>query len=120
MVVATINASYAALPTRQSVPFSATNNSTHIKNGLLTTGMKYNRFKAQQLTKNEIEASDEKQALVNQISEWLTNETAKKNIKKPRTKPRIKKCDVEATDDKRVSVKTLSSWMSDDPFEQKC
>ena len=126
MVVATINASNAALPTR------ATNNSTHIKNELLTTGMKYNRFKAQQLTKNEIEATDEKQASVNQISEWLTNETAKKNIKKPpiqsthhpvpvrfTTKPRIKKCDVEATDDKRVSVKTLSSWMSDDPFEQK-
>lgn len=131
MVVATINDSNAALPTRQSFPFSATN-STHIKNELLTTGMKYNRFKAQQLTKNEIEATDEKQASVNQISEWLTNETAKKNIKKPpiqsthhpvpvrfATKPRIKKSDVEATDDKRVSVKTLSSWMSDDPFEQK-
>lgn len=129
MVVATIIASSAALPTRQSFPFSATN-STHIKNELLTTGMKYNRFKAQQLTKNEIEATDEKQASVNQISEWLTNETAKK--KKPpiqsthhpvpvrfATKPRIKKSDVEATDDKRVSVKTLSSWMSDDPFEQK-
>lgn len=90
---------------------------------------KYNRFKSLQLSKDEIEATDEKQATVNQLSEWLANEAAKKNKKPPihtsnhpvriQTKPRIKKSDVEATDSKRVSVKTLSSWMSDDPFEQK-
>ena len=94
----------------------------------------YNKFKSLQL-KEEIEATDEKQASVNKLSGWLA-ESAKKN-KKPsihrhlaatssnhhpmrfQNKPRIKKEDVEATDSKRVSVKTLSSWMSDDPFEQK-
>jgi hypothetical protein len=95
----------------------------------------YSKFKSIQLSKDQIEATDEKQASVNQLSEWLANEAAKKNKKPPihrplsttsaihplriQAKPRIKKSDVEATDSKRVSVKTLSSWMSDDPFEQK-
>ena len=87
-------------------------------------------------SKDDIEATDDKQASVNQLSHWLS-ESAKKNRKPPihhrtagssqhittpirfATKPRINKADVEATDDKRVSVKTLSSWMSDDPFQQK-
>ncbi|KAL7531144.1 hypothetical protein ACHAXR_003868, partial [Thalassiosira sp. AJA248-18] len=83
-------------------------------------------------TKDEIQATDDKQASVNQLSEWLATESAKKTKRPPihrplpnstpiqfNAKPRIKKKDVEATDDKRVSVKTLSSWMSNDPFEQK-
>lgn len=112
---------------RPSLPAAAANKST------VRT---YNKFKSLQLSKEEIEATDEKQASVNQLSGWLANEAAKKN-KKPsihrpqaatssnqhpmrfQAKPRIKKEDVEATDSKRVSVKTLSSWMSDDPFEQK-
>ena len=86
-------------------------------------------------SKEAIQATDEKQASVNQLSEWLATESARKAKKnKPpvhyrqhnattpikfNAKPRIKKADVEATDSKRVSVKTLSSWMSNDPFEQK-
>lgn len=133
-------AACTALPTPARPPTLTASTSTYKKGELQTTGIKYNRFKAQQLTKDEIEATDEKQASVNQLSEWLANETTKKNKKPPvhhhrplttggqtsnnhpvrfATKPRIKRSDVEATDDKRVSVKTLSSWMSDDPFEQK-
>ena len=95
-----------------------------------------NKFKPRGPSKDDIEATDDKQASVNQLSHWLS-ESAKKNRKPPihhrtagssqhittpirfATKPRINKADVEATDDKRVSVKTLSSWMSDDPFQQK-
>lgn len=103
------------------------------------SGIKCNKFKSHgtnRPSKYEIEATNEKQASVNQLSEWLANETSKKNkkiqiIDRPplsasdihllrfQNKPRIKKSDVEATDSKRVSVKTISSWMSDDPFEQK-
>jgi len=102
------------------------------------SAIKCNKFKSQihRPSKDEIEATNEKQATVNQLSEWLANEASKKNKKVPiidrpplsasdinylrfQNKPRIKKADVEATDNKRVSVKTISSWMSDDPFEQK-
>lgn len=83
------------------------------------------------LNKEEVEATDKGRASVEKLSQWLTNESAKKqhtvrsnasNIAPPvrfRIAPKLKKEDVQATDDKRVSVKTLSSWMSDDPFEQK-
>mmetsp|Transcript_8066 Transcript_8066/g.19849 ORF Transcript_8066/g.19849 Transcript_8066/m.19849 type:complete len:539 (+) Transcript_8066:109-1725(+) len=86
-------------------------------------------------SKEEVEATDEKRSSVNQLSEWLAIESAKKKNRKKKlpssnaamtpcpisfhAKPRIKKCDVEATDSKRVSVKTLGAWMSGDPFEQR-
>ncbi|KAL3827239.1 hypothetical protein ACHAXA_004714 [Cyclostephanos tholiformis] len=120
-------AAHAARASVPSLPVAASNKHSGIN--------KYSKFKSIQLSKDQIEATDEKQASVNQLSEWLANEAAKKNRKPPihrplsttpaihplriQAKPRIKKSDVEATDSKRVSVKTLSSWMSDDPFEQK-
>ena len=87
------------------------------------------KFKPRPPSKEEIQATDDKQATVNQSVACF--EASSKKTKKPpihhpsgtpisfHTKPRIKREDVEATDDKRVSVKTLSSWMSNDPFEQK-
>lgn len=89
--------------------------------------------KQKALSKESVEATDDGRASVGKLSQWLANESAKKqqhaersnvssNTATPvrfRTTPKLKKEDVAATDDKRVSVKTLSSWMSDDPFEQK-
>jgi hypothetical protein len=129
-IAAAAPAAYVGRSTRPSLPAAAaaTTAANH------SAVKKYNKFKSLQLSKEEIEATDEKQASVNQLSGWLANEAAKKNKKPPihrplaatssnpvrfQAKPRIKKEDVEATDDKRVSVKTLSSWMSGDPFEQK-
>ena len=89
--------------------------------------------KQKALSKESVEATDDGRASVGKLSQWLANESAKKqqhaersnvssNTATPvrfRTTPKLKREDVAATDDKRVSVKTLSSWMSDDPFEQK-
>ncbi|KAL7437243.1 hypothetical protein ACHAXH_003729 [Discostella pseudostelligera] len=125
------DASSASSTTRQPTT------SKTLTTNITYSGIKGNKFKSQNRpSKYEIEATNEKQATVNQLSEWLANETSKKNKKVPiidrpplsasdinllrfQNKPRIKKADVEATDSKRVSVKTISSWMSDDPFEQK-
>ncbi len=93
----------------------------------------YFNSKQQALSKEVVEATDEGRASVDQLSQWLLQESAKKqrhaersnpssNAATPvriRTTPKLKAADVQATDEKRVDVKTISSWMSDDPFEQK-
>ncbi len=103
--------------------------------GTLNTSTPSNRLYTKQKapSKESVEASNDGRASVDKLSQWLANESSKKqqhvvrstvpsNAATPlrfRTKPKLKKEDVAATNDKRVSVKTLSSWMSDDPFEQK-
>ncbi len=136
-VVSSARYSYSSTQKMQSETTSKTPTTNTNRTGITHSGIKYNKFKSQHRpSKDEIEATNEKQASVNQLSEWLANEATKKNkkfaiIDRPplsasdinllrfQNKPRIKKSDVEATDNKRVSVKTISSWMSDDPFEQK-
>jgi hypothetical protein len=137
VVVSSARHSYSLTQKMQSAATSKTPTTNTISTGTSHSGIKYNKFKSQHRpSKDDIEATNEKQASVNQLSEWLANEASKKNkkiaiIDRPplsasdihllrfQNKPRIKKSDVEATDNKRVSVKTISSWMSDDPFEQK-
>lgn len=104
--------------------------------GTLNTSTPSKRLYSKQKTpsKESVQATDDGRASVDKLSQWLANESSKKqqhavrstasssNAATPlrfRTKPKLKKEDVAATNDKRVSVKTLSSWMSDDPFEQK-
>ena len=109
-------------------PLGTINSSTPVSKRL------YNSTSKKTLSKEIVEASDEGRASVDKLSQWLANESSKKqqhavrskasssNAATPvrfRTTPRLKKEEVQATDDKRVSVKTLSSWMSDDPFERK-
>lgn len=87
--------------------------------------------KSKQTPNDVVQATDDNRCSVEKLSQWLANESAKKQ--KPivrsntsngtplrfRTTPKLKAEDVEATDDRRVSVKTLSTWMNDDPFQKK-
>eukprot|EP00579_Thalassiosira_antarctica_P010235 CAMPEP_0201910686 /NCGR_PEP_ID=MMETSP0903-20130614/1970_1 /ASSEMBLY_ACC=CAM_ASM_000552 /TAXON_ID=420261 /ORGANISM="Thalassiosira antarctica, Strain CCMP982" /LENGTH=592 /DNA_ID=CAMNT_0048445357 /DNA_START=5 /DNA_END=1783 /DNA_ORIENTATION=- len=121
-------------PTRTSLPppYSANKfNSTNNKFKLPSSRQQHVAVPS----KDEIQATDEKQASVNQLSEWLATESARKKKKPPMhrplssssptplrflAKPLHKKSDVQATNSKAASVKTLSSWMNDgDPFSQK-
>eukprot|EP00986_Skeletonema_menzelii_P010415 scaffold5067_cov161-Skeletonema_menzelii.AAC.27 len=103
--------------------------------GTLNTSTPSKRLYSKQksLSKESVEATDDCRSSVDKLSQWLANESSKKqqhavrsnvssNTATPvrfRTTPKLKKEDVAATNEKRVSVKTLSSWMADDPFEQK-
>ncbi len=83
-------------------------------------------------TSTPLQATDDNRCSVEKLSQWLANESAKKqqpivrsntsNGSTPlrfRTTPKLKAADVQATNDRQVSVKTLSTWMNDDPFEKK-
>lgn len=86
--------------------------------------------KSKQTPKDVVQATDDNRCSVEKLSQWLANESAKKQQPivrsntsngtplRFRTTPKLKAADVEATDERRVSVKTLSTWMNDDPFEK--
>ena len=86
--------------------------------------------KSKQTPNDVVQATDDNRCSVEKLSQWLANESAKKQQPivrsnasngtplRFRTQPKLKAEDVQATDDRRVSVKTLSTWMNDDPFEK--
>lgn len=81
-------------------------------------------------TSTPLQATDDNRCSVEKLSQWLANESAKKQQPivrsntsngtplRFRTTPKLKAADVQATNDRQVSVKTLSTWMNDDPFEK--
>ena len=82
-------------------------------------------------TPTSVQATNDNRCSVEKLSQWLENESAKKqqpivrsntsNGSTPlrfRTTPKLKAAEVQATNERRVSVKTLSTWMNDDPYEK--
>ena len=86
--------------------------------------------KSKQTPNDVVQATDDNRCSVEKLSQWLANESAKKQQPivrsntsngtplRFRTTPKLKAADVQATEDRRASVKTLSTWMNDDPFEK--
>ena len=85
--------------------------------------------KSKQTPNDVVQATDDSRCSVEKLSQWLANESAKKQQPivrsntsngtplRFRTQPKLKAEDVQATEDRRASVKTLSTWMNDDPFQ---